>query len=185
MLTAATTERAEAVVVVYAGAASTALDNKQRLRFWSETMNLLTAKPRPGEGGGGNFASAPPGIRVSPSLNRQKREMSTFFHRFVLFFAELFGGFTFSLLSPFYTKEAVAKGISVSQAGLVSNHALSEVVAVLNKMFSGVRKRIPDNPDLHPDLRQGAGAPGQPRRVPGGDIPCRTGQRRLRATGVG
>ncbi len=104
----------------------------------------------------------------------------------MLFFAELFGGFTFSLLSPFYTKEAVAKGISVSQAGLVSKPALSEVVAVvLNKMFSGVRKRIPDNPGLHPDLRQGAWAPGQPRRVPGGDIPRRTGQRRLRATGVG
>ena len=35
----------------------------------------------------------------------------------VLALAELFGGFTFSLISPFYTKEADAKGISVSQAG--------------------------------------------------------------------
>ncbi len=37
----------------------------------------------------------------------------------VLAAAELFGGFTFSLISPFYTKEAGGKGISVSQAGLV------------------------------------------------------------------
>ena len=37
----------------------------------------------------------------------------------VLAAAELFGGFTFSLISPFYSKEAVDKGISVSQAGLV------------------------------------------------------------------
>jgi hypothetical protein len=35
-------------------------------------------------------------------------------------FAELVGGFTFSLLSPFYTKEATAKGLSVSETGLVS-----------------------------------------------------------------
>jgi hypothetical protein len=34
--------------------------------------------------------------------------------------AELIGGFTFSLLSPFYTKEATAKGLTVSETGLVS-----------------------------------------------------------------
>ena len=37
----------------------------------------------------------------------------------ILALSELLGGFTFSLLSPFYTKEAVAKGISVTETGLV------------------------------------------------------------------
>ena len=38
--------------------------------------------------------------------------------------AELTGGFTYSLLSPFYTKEATAKGLSVSQTGLVRTRIL-------------------------------------------------------------
>ncbi len=64
MLTAATTERAAAVVVVvYAGVASTALDNN-RLRFGPE-MKLLVMNPRQGEAGGGSFASAPPGTSVT------------------------------------------------------------------------------------------------------------------------
>jgi len=33
--------------------------------------------------------------------------------------AELTGGLTFSLLAPFYTKEATAKGLSISETGLV------------------------------------------------------------------
>ena len=33
--------------------------------------------------------------------------------------AELLGGFTFSLLSPFYTQEATNKGLTVTQTGLV------------------------------------------------------------------
>jgi hypothetical protein len=33
--------------------------------------------------------------------------------------AELLGGFTVSLLSPFYTQEATAKGLTVTQTGLV------------------------------------------------------------------
>jgi hypothetical protein len=32
---------------------------------------------------------------------------------------ELTGGLTYSLLSPFYTKEATEKGLSVAQTGLV------------------------------------------------------------------
>ena len=34
--------------------------------------------------------------------------------------SELLGGLTFSLLSPFYTKEATQKGISVTETGIVS-----------------------------------------------------------------
>ena len=37
----------------------------------------------------------------------------------ILALTELFGGFIFSLLSPFYTKEAFQKGLSVTQTGLV------------------------------------------------------------------
>ena len=33
--------------------------------------------------------------------------------------AELFVGFTFSLLAPFYTEEATKKGLSVTQTGMV------------------------------------------------------------------
>ena len=33
--------------------------------------------------------------------------------------AELLGGFTFSLLSPFYTQEATNKGLTVTQTGMV------------------------------------------------------------------
>ena len=49
---------------------------------------------------------------------------------FVFAFAELIGGFTFSLLSPFYTKEATAKGLSVSQTGLVRWFPSINIVAV-------------------------------------------------------
>ena len=37
----------------------------------------------------------------------------------ILALTELFGGFIFSLLSPFYTKEAASKGVSVFETGLV------------------------------------------------------------------
>ena len=33
--------------------------------------------------------------------------------------AEILGGFTFSLLSPFYTQEATSKNLTVSQTGMV------------------------------------------------------------------
>ena len=38
----------------------------------------------------------------------------------VMALSELLGGFTFSLLSPFYTQEATDKGMTVAQTGLVS-----------------------------------------------------------------
>ena len=43
---------------------------------------------------------------------------------FMLALVELLGGFTFSLLSPFYTKEAGIKGVSVTAAGIVSQETV-------------------------------------------------------------
>ena len=37
----------------------------------------------------------------------------------VMALSELLGGFTFSLLSPFYTQEATDKGMTVAETGLV------------------------------------------------------------------
>ena len=37
--------------------------------------------------------------------------------------AQLLGGFTFSLLSPFYTAEAKNKGLSVTQSTLVNHQS--------------------------------------------------------------
>ena len=51
---------------------------------------------------------------------------------FVFAFAELIGGFTFSLLSPFYTKEATAKGLSVSQTGLVRWFPSINIVVIVH-----------------------------------------------------
>lgn len=39
--------------------------------------------------------------------------------------AELIGGLTFSLLAPFYTKEATGKGLTVSETGLVRSKSRS------------------------------------------------------------
>ena len=50
-----------------------------------------------------------------PSL----KKCSTWANLLIFSIAELIGGFTFSLLSPFYTKEATEKGLSVTQTGLV------------------------------------------------------------------
>ena len=47
------------------------------------------------------------------------KKCSTWANLIIFSLAELIGGFTFSLLSPFYTQEATAKGLSVTQTGLV------------------------------------------------------------------
>ena len=47
--------------------------------------------------------------------------------------AEILGGFTFSLLSPFYTQEATNKGLSVTQTGMV------RVMAILLSVFVPLR----------------------------------------------
>ena len=59
----------------------------------------------------------PPPIIVTRT--RQSSKFKDWSQLFVYALAELIGGFTFSLLSPFYTKEATAKGLTVSQTGLV------------------------------------------------------------------
>ena len=56
---------------------------------------------------------------VSSPRPRQSNKFKDWSQLFVYAFAELVGGFTFSLLSPFYTKEATAKGLTVSETGLV------------------------------------------------------------------
>eukprot|EP00095_Tigriopus_kingsejongensis_P007961 maker-scaffold135_size322082-snap-gene-0.13 protein:Tk07961 transcript:maker-scaffold135_size322082-snap-gene-0.13-mRNA-1 annotation:"mfs-type transporter c6orf192" len=43
----------------------------------------------------------------------------TWLNLVILAIAELFGGFTFSLLAPFYTSEATSKGLSVTETGAV------------------------------------------------------------------
>ncbi len=49
---------------------------------------------------------------------RQRRQ--TWSNLGLLALSQLLGGLTFSLLSPFYTKEATQKGISVTETGIVS-----------------------------------------------------------------
>ena len=44
----------------------------------------------------------------------------TFSNLGILALSELLGGMTYSLLSPFYTKEATRKGCSVTETGIVS-----------------------------------------------------------------
>ena len=59
----------------------------------------------------------PPSISVART--GQSSRLKDWSQLIVYALAELIGGFTFSLLSPFYTKEATAKGLTVSQTGLV------------------------------------------------------------------
>lgn len=47
------------------------------------------------------------------------RSWHTWANLIIFSLVELIGGFTFSLLSPFYTKEATAKGLTVTQTGMV------------------------------------------------------------------
>ena len=61
---------------------------------------------------------------------------------FVFAFAELIGGFTFSLLSPFYTKEATAKGLSVSQTGLVRWFPSINIVVIVHVVVIFVVVRV-------------------------------------------
>ena len=42
----------------------------------------------------------------------------------ILALSELLGGMTYSLLSPFYTKEATRKGCSVTETGIVSTASI-------------------------------------------------------------
>ena len=46
----------------------------------------------------------------------------------VMALSELLGGFTFSLLSPFYTKEATDKGMTVAETGLVRSQSLVHIL---------------------------------------------------------
>ena len=59
-------------------------------------------------------------VSGAPLKNRPKGRFRNWPQLIVFAFAELIGGFTFSLLSPFYTEVATAKGLSVSETGLVS-----------------------------------------------------------------
>ena len=43
----------------------------------------------------------------------------------ILALSELLGGMTYSLLSPFYTKEATRKGCSVTETGIVSMYSVN------------------------------------------------------------
>ena len=45
----------------------------------------------------------------------------------ILALSSLLGGMTYSLLSPFYTKEAIRKGCSVTEIGIVSVYLLIQV----------------------------------------------------------
>ena len=76
---------------------------------------------------------------ISSPRSRPSNKCKDWSQLFVYAFAELVGGFTFSLLSPFYTKEATAKGLSVSETGLVRyfEHIslnLSSVIATLRHL---------------------------------------------------
>ena len=70
--------------------------------------------------------SARPGLKdvrqesVEPVEPSRSDRIKMWSQLLVFSLAELTGGLTYSLLSPFYTKEATAKGLSVSQTGLVS-----------------------------------------------------------------
>ena len=44
----------------------------------------------------------------------------------ILALSELLGGMTYSLLSPFYTKEATRKGCSVTETGIVSTASIRQ-----------------------------------------------------------
>lgn len=52
-----------------------------------------------------------------PSLSK-----ANVFNLVIFGLAQLLGGMTFSLLAPFYTKEATLKGLSVLQTGLVTQY---------------------------------------------------------------
>ena len=64
-------------------------------------------------------------IQEVPESNEVKSKSALSFNckiNLVIFaIAEILGGFTFSLLSPFYTQEATSKNLTVSQTGMVRN----------------------------------------------------------------
>ena len=55
------------------------------------------------------------------SLDADTRVEHTYLNLGILALSELLGGMTYSLLSPFYTKEATRKGCSVTETGIVSD----------------------------------------------------------------
>jgi len=61
----------------------------------------------------------PTGKSKANDLKSRKMTYNAMSQLTVFALAELIGGMTFSLLAPFYTKEATAKGLSVSETGLV------------------------------------------------------------------
>ena len=64
------------------------------------------------------------GVGVGRDEGKDKETGTRVDHTFsnlgVLALSELLGGMTYSLLSPFYTKEATRKGCSVTETGIVS-----------------------------------------------------------------
>jgi len=69
---------------------------------------------------GKNSAPIPKPIRRNSAELTRADRVKIWTQLTVFALAELAGGCTYSLLSPFYTKEATAKGLSVSQTGVVS-----------------------------------------------------------------
>ena len=61
-------------------------------------------------------------VEIRKSSQQKKKKLSTSWKLNLVIFsiAELFVGFTFSLLAPFYTEEATNKGLTVTQTGMVS-----------------------------------------------------------------
>ena len=71
-------------------------------------------KHKNNENGIGNGCGEGEDREASPKVDH------TFSNLGILALSELLGGMTYSLLSPFYTKEATQKGCSVTETGIVS-----------------------------------------------------------------
>ena len=76
------------------------------------------------------------------SKSRPKNRFKNLSQLIVYALAELLGGFTFSLLSPFYTKEATAKGLSVSETGLVMFNLLKNTLFILFPLMAEGRVHL-------------------------------------------
>ena len=74
---------------------------------------------------------------IVESSQQGKKKLSTSWKLNLVIFsiAELFVGFTFSLLAPFYTEEATNKGLTVTQTGMVSIILLQKIVILFNEII--------------------------------------------------
>ena len=85
-----------------------------------ELIRPRDSSPQPSVHDGGSGEGLATSELDLGEAKRQRRKWQNRANLFVLAFSELLGGFTFSLLSPFYTSEATDKGLTVTETGLVS-----------------------------------------------------------------